>query len=66
MGRLIVGPDNVKLSPVVFLSGSIFLIAVDTMARSLSGMEIPLSILTGLVGAPVFILMISRRRIRLK
>ncbi|MDR3353873.1 MAG: iron ABC transporter permease [Synergistaceae bacterium] len=66
LGRLLVGPDNVKLSPVAFLGGSIFLIAVDTMARSLSGMEIPLSILTGLVGAPIFILLIARQRVRLR
>jgi iron complex transport system permease protein len=66
LGRLLVGPDNVKLSPVALLSGSIFLIAVDTMARSLSGMEIPLSILTGLLGSPIFILLIARQRIRLK
>jgi iron complex transport system permease protein len=66
LGRLFVGPDNVKLSPVAFLSGSIFLIAVDTMARSLSGLEIPISILTGLVGAPIFIMLIMRRRVRLK
>ncbi|MDR1965355.1 MAG: iron ABC transporter permease [Synergistaceae bacterium] len=66
LGRLFAGPDNVKLAPVVFLIGAIFLIAVDTMARSLSGLEIPLSILTGMVGAPIFILLISRRRVRLK
>jgi iron complex transport system permease protein len=66
LGRLFVGPDNVKLSPVALLSGSIFLIVVDTMARSLSGMEIPLSILTGLLGSPIFILLIARQRIRLK
>jgi iron complex transport system permease protein len=66
LGRLFAGPDNVRLAPVVFLVGAIFLIAVDTMARSISGLEIPLSILTGMVGAPIFILLISRRRVRLK
>jgi iron complex transport system permease protein len=66
LGRLFAGPDNVKLSPIVVFMGAIFLVATDTMARSLSGLEIPLSILTGLVGAPIFIALIARRRVRLK
>jgi iron complex transport system permease protein len=66
IGRLFVGPDNVKLSPVVVFVGAIFLIANDTAARSITGLEIPLSILTGLVGAPIFIALISRKRVRLR
>lgn len=61
-GRLLVGPDSVRLTPVVAFMGALFLIVVDTAARSLSGVEIPLSILTGLVGAPVFIGMLYRQR----
>jgi iron complex transport system permease protein len=51
---------------VAVLAGAIFLISVDTAARSISGVEIPLSILTGLVGAPIFIALISRRKVGLK
>jgi iron complex transport system permease protein len=66
LGRLLAGSDNVKLLPIVVLAGAIFLIAIDTMARSLSGMEIPISVLTGLVGAPIFIAIISSRSIGVK
>ncbi|MDR3332397.1 MAG: iron ABC transporter permease [Synergistaceae bacterium] len=66
LGRFFAGPDNVKLSPVAVLAGAIFLIAIDTAARSLTGVEIPLSILTGLVGAPIFIVLISRKSVKLK
>lgn len=66
LGRLFIGPDNIKLTPIVIFMGAIFLIVIDTIARSLSGIEIPLSILTGLIGAPVFIAMICRQRTRLK
>jgi iron complex transport system permease protein len=65
-GRMFTGPDNIKLSPVVVFMGAIFLIIIDTIARSISGFEIPLSILTGIIGAPLFILLIFRRGIRIK
>ena len=60
--RLVAGPDSVRLTPIAALMGALFLIVVDTAARSLSGVEIPLSILTGLVGAPIFITMLYRQR----
>lgn len=61
-GRLVAGPDSVRLTPIAALMGALFLIVVDTAARSLSGVEIPLSILTGLVGAPIFVTMLYRQR----
>ena len=66
IGRLIAGPDNVKMSPQAAMIGGILLIVIDTMARSLTGLEIHLSILTGAVGAPIFIALIIRRRVSLK
>jgi iron complex transport system permease protein len=66
VGRLFTGPDNVKLSPVVIFMGAIFLVVIDTAARSISGFEIPLSILTGIIGAPLFIILIFQRRMRVK
>jgi iron complex transport system permease protein len=66
LGRLLTGPDNVKLSPVTVFIGAIFLIVTDTIARSLTGLEIPLSVLTGLIGAPIFIALISGRAVRLR
>lgn len=54
LGRLCVGSDNTKLVPVSMLLGGLFLLVIDTLARTVTTLEIPLSILTGLVGAPVY------------
>ena len=64
LARMFVGPDNVKLIPITVFMGAIFLVIIDTLGRTLSGVEIPLSILTGIVGAPVFIVLIMRQRMR--
>jgi len=54
LGRLLVGADNVKLLPAAALLGAMFMLIVDTISRAATTMEIPLSILTGLIGAPFF------------
>ena len=53
-GRLIVGSDNAKLLPMAAMLGGGFLLFIDTLARTVTSMEIPLSILSGLVGAPFY------------
>ena len=60
--RLIVGSNNKKVVPVSMLVGAIFMIIVDTLARSISPNEIPLSIITGIIGTPLFIYAIYHRR----
>lgn len=60
--RAVIGPDNVKLTPVAIFCGAFFLVIIDTIGRTLTGMEIPLSILTGLVGAPGFVFLIARQK----
>ena len=50
--RQIVGPDHKKLVPASALIGSIFLVVIDTLVRSLTAGEIPISIVTSLLGAP--------------
>jgi iron complex transport system permease protein len=55
IGRIIAGHDNKRLIPVSILLGAGFTIIVDTFARNLTGSEIPLSILTGMVGTPLFV-----------
>ena len=50
--RIIIGPDNRYVVPVSGLLGVIYLIICDTMARTLTSSEIPVGILTSLVGAP--------------
>lgn len=53
--RMIVGPNFKALLPASFLIGTTYLLIVDDMARSLFSVEIPLGILTSLIGAPFFI-----------
>jgi iron complex transport system permease protein len=52
--RLLVGHDHRTLLPASMLLGAAYLVAVDTLARTMTAAEIPLGILTALVGAPVF------------
>jgi iron complex transport system permease protein len=61
-GRLIVGPDHKKLLPVSICLGASFLMLVDDVARTLLPGEIPLGVLTGLIGVPILILLLRRNR----
>ena len=60
--RLFVGSNNKKVIPISILLGSITMIVVGTIARSIAPNEIPLSIITGILGTPVFIFAIFKRR----
>ncbi|MDR2139619.1 MAG: iron ABC transporter permease [Tannerella sp.] len=66
LARFLVGPDNRLLLPASFLIGAPFLLLVDDLSRSLSSQEIPLGILTSLIGAPVFfgLLRVSSKQAR--
>jgi iron complex transport system permease protein len=61
--RLLVGPDFARLLPAAMLLGAGYLVAVDTLARTIAPLEIPLGVLTAFIGAPFFIwlLAVSRR-----
>lgn len=59
--RILAGSDNARTLPVAVLLGAIFMLVIDTLARSLSPGEIPLGILTGLIGTPVFVMILARR-----
>jgi iron complex transport system permease protein len=61
--RLITGPDFSRLLPVSVLLGAGFLVAVDTLARSIATIEVPLGVLTAFIGTPLFLwqLMTARR-----
>jgi iron complex transport system permease protein len=61
LARFVVGPDHRLLLPAAFLIGGCFLLVVDDLARSLTSLEIPLGILTAMVGAPVFLGMLKVR-----
>lgn len=58
--RLLVGPDFSRLLPVCLLVGAAFLLLTDTLARSIGTLELPLGVLTALVGAPGFLLLLGR------
>ena len=63
IGRLIVGPDFRKLLPASALIGAIFLLIVDNLSRTVFPAEVPLGILTAIVGAPVFAWLLGRRKL---
>lgn len=65
LARMWVGPDHRVLLPVSFLLGGAYLIAVDTLARTVTAGEIPLGVVTALIGAPVFFVVLRRNRDRL-
>ena len=60
VARLLVGPNFVRLLPASALLGAGFVVAADTLARSAARIELPLGILTALVGAPFFLYLLSR------
>jgi len=64
IARALVGSDNKKVIPVSTVVGGIFLVAIDAISRNLSGQEIPLSILSGSIGAPIYIIIIYKNRRR--
>ncbi|WP_298691711.1 iron ABC transporter permease [uncultured Sulfuricurvum sp.] len=52
--RMIVGADHTRLLPVSALIGGIYLLLVDDLSRSLMPQEIPIGLLTALIGTPIF------------
>ena len=60
--RLVWGPDYRFLLPLSFISGAIFLILADVLARTLiAPSEIPIGVITALCGAPFFLYLLRRR-----
>lgn len=63
--RLVVGPRHRILLPACALGGALFLVVADAATRVLvRPSEIPVGVLTGLIGAPVFLFLLGRRRYR--
>jgi iron complex transport system permease protein len=61
-GRLLVGPDHKYLMPASIGLGAVFLILIDDIARTLLPGEIPLGVLTGLIGVPLLMVLLRRNR----
>ncbi|MBT8341988.1 MAG: iron ABC transporter permease [Desulfatitalea sp.] len=62
IGRMLVGHDNRLLLPVSLSLGACFLILVDILCRMISSAEIPLGILTALVGGPFFVYLLKKTK----
>ena len=62
MMRFITGPDNRRLIPVTMLAGAILLLCADTVTRAVLPSEIPIGVLTALIGGPVFCIIYRRRQ----
>ncbi len=62
IARMLVGPGFGRLLPVAALLGAAYLLVVDTLARTISSVEVPLGILTAVVGAPFFLWLLARGR----
>ncbi|MDD2421494.1 MAG: iron chelate uptake ABC transporter family permease subunit, partial [Heliobacteriaceae bacterium] len=60
MARMLVGPNFQVLLPASLLLGSGYLLLVDNICRNASSVEIPLGILTAIIGAPFFIFLLSK------
>ena len=63
MARLLIGPDHRWLLPVSALAGGILLLIADTLARVIiAPVELPTGILTAILGAPFFIMLLIQQR----
>jgi iron complex transport system permease protein len=62
--RLIVGSDHRILLPAAAMFGGVFLVISDTMARTLlAPRQLPVGVVTALVGVPLFLLLLNRARV---
>ena len=53
--RMLVGPDFGRLLPLAMLLGAAFLLAVDTLCRTIATIEVPPGVLTAIIGTPFFL-----------
>ena len=60
LARMLGGPNHRILLPVSLLTGACYLLLVDDIARNVYTTEIPLGILTAMIGAPFFLYLLIR------
>lgn len=60
--RMIFGNDNSKLIPWSMSFGAVFLVLMDTVSRTISTSEIPIGILTAVVGTPFFVYLLKKTK----
>lgn len=61
--RFITGPDNRKLVPASCLAGAVLLLWADTLSRAILPSEVPIGVLTALIGGPFFCYIFRRRQL---
>jgi iron complex transport system permease protein len=64
VARMLVGPDHRELLPATAMLGATYLVLVDDIARTATAAEIPLGVLTAIVGAPIFGYLLKRMHTR--
>ena len=64
--RLLIGPEFARMLPLTLLLGASFLLAVDTLARTMASIEIPPGVLTALIGTPLFLWLLAATHSRSK
>ena len=62
IARLLVGASYSRLASTSFLIGGLFLLLIDNLIRGSFGVDLPLGVVTALVGTPVFVVLLSRTR----
>jgi len=62
MMRFMTGPDNRRLIPVTLIAGAILLLCADTVTRTVLPTEIPIGVLTALIGGPFFCYIFRKRQ----
>ncbi|MCF8056194.1 MAG: iron ABC transporter permease [Desulfocapsa sp.] len=62
--RFLVGPDNRKLLPVSLFAGATLLLMADTVTRAVLPSEVPIGVLTALIGGPFFCVIFRRKQKR--
>lgn len=62
IGRMLVGPDHRKLMAAAILIGGSYMLLVDIICRNLTAGEIPVSIVTSIIGAPIFLYLLKKSR----
>lgn len=60
--RFMVGPDASRNMPLTITVGALFLLVVDTVCRTVTTVDLPLSIIIGFIGTPLFVWLILRQR----
>ncbi|WP_149719045.1 FecCD family ABC transporter permease [Campylobacter concisus] len=62
LARMLVGANNIRSMPASIFMGAMFLLFVDTLARSISVSEVPLGVLTGFIGTVFFVWVLWRNK----